>query len=67
MEKEGPLESISYTTALLIKNSWVSAKGVVMGPAANQPQHLGRSEVQSLFRLGTLIKENVICTQNNGL
>lgn len=26
-----------------------------------------RSEVQSLFRLGTLIKENVICIQNNGL
>ena len=30
MEKEGPFESILYTTALLIKNIWVSAKGVVM-------------------------------------
>lgn len=30
MEKEGLFESVSYTTSLLIKNTWVSAKGVVM-------------------------------------
>lgn len=30
MEKEGPFECVSYMAALLIKNIWVSAKGVVM-------------------------------------
>lgn len=47
----------------------VSAKDVVMFSMTieNKPQHPGRSEVQSLFRLGALIKESVICAQNNGL
>jgi hypothetical protein len=30
MEDEGPFESVSYTTALVIKNTWVPAKGIVM-------------------------------------
>lgn len=30
MEKEGAFKSVSYTTALLIKNIWVSAIDVVM-------------------------------------
>lgn len=70
MEKEGPFESVSYTTALLIKKYLglsQRCRHVGYMNIANKPQHPGRSEVQSLFRLGTLIKENVICIQNNGL
>lgn len=69
-KKEGPFESgfIHYSFAdskylgLSQRCRHVDYKTI-----ANKPQHPGRSEVQSLFKLGTLIKENVICAQNNGL